>query len=100
MVGVEDLSRGTVEIVPVVIAENRIKNNFQRSIHVLPPGLPAGVLQALNTDGVEVVSNSDADVERRLLMIRHDCRSNLLLFACSGPEVAKSHYFDPVLLLR
>src|SRR5215475_5117426 len=100
MVGVQNLRRGAVEIIPVVIAKDRIKNNLQRSIHVLPPGLPAGVLQTLNTDGVEVVSHRKADVERRLLVIRHYCRSNLLLFACSGSEVAKSHYFDSVLLLH
>jgi hypothetical protein len=69
-----------------------------RSVEILPLGLPAGIFQAVHAIVIEVVSHGETEVERRLPVMGQHRRGDLLLFLTPRSEVAKSHHPDTVLL--
>src|SRR4030095_16167158 len=65
---IKDLCRGTVALTPVVIPERRVKLYLQRVVELFPLALPTRIRRAGHAGSVEVVAQSEPEIERIFLV--------------------------------
>src|ERR1700754_1260539 len=86
----------TIRAKIVMVSEGCINGDPQRPIQIFILSLPLRIVRARHAIRIEVIAQSDSEIEGALLLILlHRC-SKLNLLRGSSPEISKSKYTNGI----